>query len=219
MSLLASNELVQPAMQPVRGRPTWEIAYLYPEQGQWQESEYLTLGTNHLIEFDDGCIEVLPTPTLLHQFIVKFLFAALNEYVTAYASGVVLFAPLPVRLWPSKYREPDIVYVRPERIRDVRGQSDGADLVMEVLSEGHENRERDLKTKREEYSQAGISEYWIVDYQERRITVLVLEGQTYRTHGEFGRGSQATSVLFPGFSVNVDAVFCVADASSIAAPN
>jgi hypothetical protein len=73
--------------------------------------------------------------------------------------------PLPIRLWPGKYREPDIAYFRPGRIRDPRQPPDGADLVMEVASEGEENRKRDLQTKREEYARAGIAEYWIVDHK------------------------------------------------------
>jgi Uma2 family endonuclease len=79
-----------------------------------------------------------------------------------------------------------------------------------VVSEGEENRERDLEIKRREYAKAGIAEYWIVDPQEQRITVLVLDGQTYRVHGVFAPGDQATSVLLPGFAVAVDAVFAAA---------
>ena len=80
---------------------------------------------------------------------------------------------------------------------------------MEVVSEGEENRERDLEVKREEYAKAGIAEYWIVDPQEQRITVLTLDGQTYREHSVFGLGTQATSVLLPGFAVTVSDVFAV----------
>ena len=46
-----------------------------------------------------------------------------------------------MRLWPGKYREPDIVYLSPQRLKDLHGQPDGADLVIEVVSEGEENRE------------------------------------------------------------------------------
>lgn len=197
MSVPTSNEFTQPSFQPVRGR--------------WEESDYLSIGTNHMIEFDNGFIEVLPMPTFLHQLIVRFLFKALEGYVAAHAKGEVLFAPLPVQLWTSKYREPDIIYLAPERARGVRGQPNGADLVMEVVSEGAANRERDLKEKPEEYARAGIAEYWIVDPEEHRIIVLTLDGQAYRTHGEFGRRAIATSALFPGFSVSVDAVFAAGE--------
>jgi Uma2 family endonuclease len=97
-------------------------------------------------------------------------------------------------------------------VRDVHSQPEGADLVVEVVSEGEENRKRDLVTKPQEYAAAGISEYWIVDPQERQITVLVLEGQAYREHGAFGSGKVATSVLLAGFSASVDAVFAAGQA-------
>ena len=193
-----------------RGEPAWEIAMLFPSQGSWTEDDYLSLDTNRQVELSDGCLEVLPTSTILHQLMVKMLCTLLDSFVAAHASGTVLFASLPVRLWPGKFREPDIVYLGPGRGIDLRGQPQGADLVMEVVSEGTENRERDLEIKRREYAQAGIAEYWIVDPQEQRITVLTLDGQSYRVHGTFGSGTLATSVLLPGFSVAVEAVFAVA---------
>jgi Uma2 family endonuclease len=211
MTPTAPSSTMPPPPVSRRGDPTWEIAYLYPTQGNWAESEYLAIGTNHLIEFSDGCLEVLPMPTPFHQFIVDYLLTLLKAFVGAHASGSVLFAPMPIRLWPGKLREPDIVYFRPGRIRDPRMPPEGADLAMEVVSEGEENRKRDLETKREEYARAGIAEYWIVDSQEQRITVLALEGSSYRVHGVFGRGATATSVLLPGLGVSVDATLAAGE--------
>ena len=53
-----------------RGEPTWELALLFPFQGEWTESAYLALDTNRLIELSDGCLEFLPMPTVLHQLIM-----------------------------------------------------------------------------------------------------------------------------------------------------
>jgi Uma2 family endonuclease len=194
------------------GGPAWEVALLFPPQGEWSEKEYLALNTNQLVEFSDGCIEVLPMATFFHQMLVEYLFDLFRAFVNARSLGKVLFAPLPVHLWTKKFRAPDIIYFRPHRVKELHGQPEGADLVVEVVSEGEENRKRDLVTKREEYAQAGIAEYWIVDPQEKQITVLVLEGKTYREHGVFGLGSTATSVLLPGFTASVDAVFAAGQA-------
>jgi Uma2 family endonuclease len=184
---------------------------MYPTQGNWEESEYLAIGTNHMIEFSDGCLEVLPMPTPFHQFLVRYLVHLLEAFVGAHAAGTVLFAPMPIRLWPGKFREPDIAYFRPGRIRDPRLPPEGADLVMEVVSEGEESRKRDLEAKPEDYARAGIAEYWIVDPQEQRVTVLALDGPSYRVHGVFGRGANATSELLPGFAVSVDATFAAGE--------
>jgi Uma2 family endonuclease len=211
MSVPSSTEFTQPPFEPIRGQPAWEIACLYPVQGGWDESDYLSIGTNHLIEFDNGFIEVLPMPTPLHQRIVLLLYRLLEAFVTAHSVGEVLVAPLPVRLWSLKYRDPDVIYLRPGRIRSPNSQPEGADLVMEVVSEGPVNHERDCIKKRAEFARAGIAEYWIIDPEPHRITVLTLDGPTYRTHGEFGRGSRATSAMFPDFSIDVDAVFAAGE--------
>ena len=74
---------------------------------------------------------------------------------------------------------------------------------MEVVSGDDEGRRRDLITKRQEHGRAGIPEYWIVDPQEERITVLRLAGRRYVLHGEFARGTVASSHLLRGFTVDV----------------
>ena len=49
-----------------------------PPQGRWTEDEYLVLTEhrNRLVEFTDGFLEVLPTPTDKHQAILGFLYHA-----------------------------------------------------------------------------------------------------------------------------------------------
>ena len=83
----------------------------------------------------------------------------------------------------------------------------GADLVVEVVSQDDPNQ--DLDTKREEYAQAGIREYWIADPRDVTITVLTLAqpGQPYTVAGQYGRGSQSQSVLLTGLSMDVEQVF------------
>lgn len=188
---------------------------MFPLQGEWTEQEYLALETNRLIEFSDGLLEFLPMPTMLHQALVEFLHALLKEFVGRHDLGRAFFAPLPIRLWPGKFREPDLMFIARERLpSDLRRQPDKADLVMEVLSPGERNRQRDLETKREEYATAGIREYWIVDPEQRRVHVLALDGNKYRVHGEFGPGQKATSVLLDGFVVSVDELFASAEPKS-----
>lgn len=178
---------------------------LFPPQGQWSEEEYLALNTHRRVEYSDGCIEVLEMPTQSHQLIIGAVYRLLFEFVAALRSGVVLPAGIRVRLWPGKFREPDIVLMRAEHAQRRREEYwDGADLVMEVVSS---DRERDLITKRREYARAGIPEYWIVDPLLSMITVLVLDGDTYRQHGAFKAGQVATSVALPGFQAAVDHVF------------
>jgi len=191
-----------------RVEPTWEVPYLFPMQGCWSEEDYLELETNHLVEFSDGTLEVLPMPTTSHQLLVLFLSGLLHEFVSTQDLGTALFAPLRIRLWRGKIREPDILFLLHEHA-DHMGENfwTGADLVMEVVSGDKRDRERDLDIKRREYARAGIMEYWIVDPKEEQITVLHLAGKRYIVHGEFAPGSVASSILLPGFSVDVRKAF------------
>lgn len=195
-----------PHVSEPTSEPVWDIARLFPDQGTWSEDDYLALDTNHLVEFVDGFIEVLPMPTLSHQLIVMFLRDLLQSWLTSRKRGTVVVAPYKVQLRRGKYREPDIVVMFAEHHSRLGEQhADSADLVMEVVSP--ENRPHDLEKKRIEYAQAGIPEYWIVDPQEGCILVLTLDGSSYTLHGAFERGGTATSKLLPGFTVDVSAVF------------
>ena len=92
--------------------------------------------------------------------------------------------------------------------RDPRGQDrfwTGADLVLEIVSKDHP--ERDLIQKRHEYARAGIPEYWIANPSTETILVFRLKGKTYQKAGQFTRGAKATSHLLPDFSVVVSEVF------------
>jgi Uma2 family endonuclease len=188
--------------RPTPGEPAWEVARLFPDQGTWSEQEYLDLNSNQLVEFSGGLIEVLPMPTTSHQRIVGYLYRTILASLLPGKLGSVLFAPLKVRLWPGKFREPDLVFLLAGHA-DRIGEDfwEGADLVIEVVSD--ENRRHDLETKRREYAQAGIPEYWIVDPRDGRSTVLRLDGPAYAEHGAFGRGQSATSALLEGFAVPV----------------
>ena len=186
--------------------PTWEIAHLFPAQGHWSEEEYLALDTNHLIEFSHGQLEVLPMPTFSHQRLVAFLYRALLGFVEANELGAVMFAPLRIQLWPGKFREPDIVYMARDHAHRLGERFwQGADLVMEVVSP--DDLQRDLVTKRLEYAQAGILEYWIIDPMQRSVTVLTLVEEIYAVNGEFDEDAEATSALLNGFTVSVRDLF------------
>jgi Uma2 family endonuclease len=199
-------EARQPALQL-----TWEddgtVLSLAPLQGHWTEAQYLllTAQTNRLIEFTDGTLEALPMPTDRHQVIVRTLFLALFAFLQP-RGGTVLFAPLRLRIRPGKFREPDLLLLCDAA--DPRRQRDywlGADLVIEVISP--DDPERDTVTKRADYAEARVPEYWLVDPAGETITVLTLQGTAYVEHGVFHRGEQAASALLAGFGVGVEAVF------------
>ncbi|MBI2805549.1 MAG: Uma2 family endonuclease [Planctomycetes bacterium] len=197
-----------------RHEPVWNIARFYPLQGDWTEEDYFSLertSGNWMIELNDGCLEFPPMPDPFHQDIVDFLFTAFKAFLKDRQFGRAYFAPLPIRLWAGQIREPDIAILGYHRLKNKRKAPDGADLVVEIVSPGEEARERDLETKRREYAKAGIREYWIVDPEERTITVLTLSGKSYRVHGVFEAGDEAASKLLKGFKVAVSGAFAAGE--------
>ena len=176
-------------------------------QGELSEEQYLWLTdhTNRLLEFTDGNIEVLPMPTDEHQGILFLLSRRFFDYLDP-RGGLVRFAPLRVRLRPGKFREPDLLLLldRDDPRRENRYWH-GADLALEIVSP--DEPARDLVSKRREYAELGVSEYWIVNPLDRTIAVLTLDGRSYAEHGVFTSGMRATSALLNGFSIAVDEAF------------
>ena len=195
-------------MSVLQAEPTWSIAKLFPDQGAWSEEEYLALPGNRLVEYSQGFVEVLSMPSYPHQLIVAWLYQVLSAFVRQYRLGQVIFAPLRVRLWAGKYREPDVMFMASANRHRIHYQYwDGADLVMEVMSP--DDSERDAETKRREYAEAGIPEYWLINPMAETITVFTLPPgrKAYSVHGAYGRSQQAASKLLPGFAVSVDQCF------------
>ena len=176
-------------------------------QGSWLDADYLWLTdrSRGLVELTDGYLEILPMPTRTHQRILAFLHAAFQAFLKP-AGGEALFAPLRLRIRPGKFREPDLLAVRDAR--DPRTGDrfwTGADVVLEVVSP--DNPERDLVHKRQDYAEASIPEYWIVDPAAETISVLRLGEHGYVDYAQCGRGQRAASVRLTPFAVDVGRVF------------
>ncbi len=79
-------------------------------------------------------------------------------------------------------------------------------LVVEVLSPGKQNRERDLIRKRDQYATRGIPEYWLIDPEGRTITVLRLQGAAYAEAGVFQGNDRILSPTFPDLALTVEQI-------------
>ena len=70
-------------------------------------------------------------------------------------------------------------------------------LVIELVSPGTDNQNRDYLEKRREYALRGIPEYWIIDPSRAVMLVLALDGQDYREVGQFREQERIISPTFP----------------------
>ena len=202
------NKRMSSASSAVPGEPepAWDIARLFPLQGHWSEGCYLsfTESLNELVELVDGRVEVLEMPTKSHQKVVHYLLNLLLAFLQAGRLGDAISSPYRVRLRGQTFREPDIAaYLTQHLDRFGERYGEGADLVLEVVSDDPASRTRDYEDKRRDYAQAGIPEYWIVDPAEQHIVVLQLEGDDYVQLGDFGMQDEAESKILPGFRVAV----------------
>src|SRR6516165_10065172 len=110
-----------------------------------------------------------------------WLLRLLGDFVEEKDLGKVYGSRVAFRLGESHGPEPDIAYVRKERLHLVRrGYVNGPpDLAVEIVSP--ESVERDYDDKRTQYQQAGVAEYWIIDEMEQKVTLLRLgRGRRYR---------------------------------------
>ncbi len=192
----------------------WEVATLYPEQGEWSEDEYLDLTdhANRRIEFTNGRVEFLSWPTLIHETLTQFLFLALYQYIERRNLGKVYSNGIRLRIRPRKVRLPDVIFLQRDHFHALHNRVwDGADLVMEVVSDSPSDKRRDYEEKLFDYAEAKIAEYWIIDPERQVVIVHQLAGSNYSQPAEYVRGQIAGSALLEGFGVDVGSLFAAAE--------
>lgn len=108
---------------------------------------------------------------------------------------------------------PDLVWISKKRLGaalDEDGKLHAApELVIEVLSPGVTNENRDRETKRKLYSRRGVSEYWIVSWPKRQIEVYRRnpEALALELVATLYEEDSLQSPLLPGFKCQVSEIF------------
>ena len=101
--------------------------------------------------------------SVTHELIFGFLYTLLKLYVEERGLGVVLGSRTLMKVDDENDYEPDVLFVRADRL-DIIGDLDiGArvDLAVEIVS--RTSGRRDRETKFEGYERLGVPEYWLVD--------------------------------------------------------
>ncbi len=161
-------------------------------------------------EIIDGELYVSKQPDLEHQYVCVRLVMALEAWSQQMRRGLTLFAPGLV-FAEDESVAPDVVWLSWERLAHVRG-ADGKlhaapELIVEVLSPGEKNVQRDRDLKRRLYARRGVPEYWIIDWQARRGEVYRQEQGELRLVATLGEEDRLQSPLLPGFSCPVQQLF------------
>lgn len=161
-------------------------------------------------EIIEGELHVTTQPHYLHQAACANLVHELRGWSRSGGGGLVLVAP-GVIFAPDEAVAPDVVWIQGDRLADVLGK-DGKlhaapDLVVEVLSPGKANQERDRERKAALYERRGLEEYWIVDWQAETVDLFRREGAHLRHAAALGSGDVLRSPRLPGLEVPVKRLF------------
>ncbi len=177
--------------------PNPQSLILAPPKERMTLEEFLSLMDEDVwAEWEDGEVIVMAPASRLHQRISRFLLMLLAYWLEAHDAGEVLAAPFAMHLLKTRrVREPDLLVVLKEnlyRLQKTHLQGP-ADLVVEILSE--ESALRDRGAKFAEYELEGVKEYWLIDPQEQRVDVFVLEGGKFQRQKPDRQGFYRSEVL------------------------
>ena len=110
-------------------------------------------------------------------------------------------------------RYPDLTILREEHIQQlakrntIRLTMSPPLLVIEVVSPGELQRDRDYIAKRVQYQDCGIPEYWIIDPDAQTILVLELKENNYTEVGSFSGEEQIISPQFTELNLTAAQIF------------
>ena len=110
-------------------------------------------------------------------------------------------------------RYPDLTIIRSEHIEQLRQRNTirlsmaPPLLVVEVVSPGEVQHNRDYIAKRSQYQDRGIPEYWIINPETQTILVLSLTESTYTEVGSFSGDEKVLSPQFAALTLTANQLF------------
>lgn len=127
-----------------------------------------------LCELVDGTLVEKPMG-YRESIIAVALASLLRAFVVPRNLGIVTGESGMMRLFAGLVRIPDVAFASWNRLANKRVPEEPVpalvpDLAIEIISQG--NTPAEMKRKREEYFQAGVSEVWMVDIVERTVTIF-----------------------------------------------
>ena len=165
--------------------------------------EHLPKYEGYRYEIIDGELHVSSQPHWQHQGTSDEIVIALGTWDPTRSHGRLISAP-GIIFASDQAVAPDLVWISRERLPHVVGD-DGKlhaapDLVVEILSPGHDNEKRDQEIKLKLYSRQGVREYWIVDWRAQTVAIYRRENAVLQLAATLAAEDTLTSPLLPGFA-------------------
>ncbi len=179
---------------------------------RWTTKDIEALPENEWVRYEiiDGDLFVTGSPHHKHQQLAGRVFAALDAWAVSSSLGEASIMPGLI-FSDSDNVSPDVVWVSNERIAQIQDEAGhflGApELVVEVLSPGKTNEDRDRSAKLKLYSIQGVSEYWIVDRIAQRVEIYRREQAQLVLTATLLAQDTITSPLLPEFALKVARLF------------
>lgn len=161
----------------------------------------------HRYELVDGILIMSPSPSPIHQRVAMEVIRQLLFFLDKNPIGR-LYHELDIQLNKSntgtdRAYKPELIFVKGmTRESEPRRIVAPVDMVLEVVSP--DRREFDLETKRLDYGQAGIGEYWVADPELDSIRFWRRQGTAFVE--VFAEGGLFRSQAVPGFQLDVNRV-------------
>jgi Uma2 family endonuclease len=161
-------------------------------------------------EIIDGELYVTHQPHARHQALCDNLIIELGIWGRATGLGRTFQAP-GVIFAADQAVAPDLVWVSHARLASILGPDgkfhDAPDLMIEIVSPGKANAERDREKKHDLYGRYGVAEYWIADWQAQTIDIYERDDAALQLARTLGTGDTLTSALLAGFTCPVARLF------------
>jgi Uma2 family endonuclease len=176
--------------------PTKPATMTYDEFLAWADEDTLA-------EWVDGKVVMTSPASAQHQYLAIFLATTLSTYVTIHDLGTVLTGPFQMKLARSGC-EPDVLFVAKEHLARLQPTllQGPADLVVEIVSD--ESVARDRGSKFEEYREAGIPEYWLLDPRIEQAEFYHLDERGRYQRAPVDEEGVYRSRVIPGLWLRVD---------------
>ncbi len=161
-------------------------------------------------EIIDGELYVSRQQHKYHQLVCTRIWTILQTWSIQTDNGEAVAAPGLI-FTDDNDVAPDVTWMSNERLATTY-QGDGKyhaapDLVVEVLSPGTTNEQRDREFKLWLYSRRGVLEYWIVIWMERRVEIYRRDDAQLKLYGTLYQNDTIQSPHLPGFSCQVKEFF------------
>ncbi len=163
------------------------------------------------MEFINGEIYLLGSPTIGHQDILGRLYLIFTEYFNDKKCRVFL-APFDVHFNKKDFKEPDVMQpdllVACDLDNNVseKGKYMGTPaLVIEILSDS--TRNKDMIDKLNTYRLSGVKEYWLVDQKQENIMVYSFSDYEISRYKIYEKKDTAYSITFNGLSTDTESLF------------